>query len=190
MSERNPGRRPGGARAGARGGATPDGTPEGADKALEALVALAVHAAGRAHAPYSNFRVGVALRDDRGGVYLGANQENAAYPLGICAERVALRIWRAAGGGPVVALVIHTATERPTPPCGLCRDALKRWAPEARIYLHCRAGLSGPRSGADWLPGTAFDGGRPSSSIPETPGGGTMPVRSRTPARRRSGSRP
>ena len=115
----------------------------------------AARAARRAWAPYSTFRVGAAILDDRGEMYTGANLENAAYPLGICAERAALLAWRVAGGGTITDVVIHTDTEVPTPPCGLCRDALARWSPGARVYLHCRAGLSSPRGPADWLPGAS-----------------------------------
>ena len=54
------------------------------------LIKLAREAASRAYAPYSRFRVGAALRLDNGKIITGNNQENAAYPSGLCAERVAL----------------------------------------------------------------------------------------------------
>jgi len=118
----------------------------------KSLAAAARRAERRAHAPYSKFRVGVALRDARGSVFLGANQENAAYPLGVCAERVALAQWRADRGEPIVAIVIFTRTSAPTPPCGSCRDALLRFAPDAEICLITPSERSGPWKAADWLP--------------------------------------
>ena len=120
--------------------------------AWKSLVAAARGAQRRAHAPYSQFRVGAALRDASGTVFLGANQENAAYPLGVCAERVALAQWRADRGAPIVAIVIFTRTSTPTPPCGLCRDALLRFAAGAEICLATPTGRLGPGSAADWLP--------------------------------------
>ena len=61
---------------------------------------------------------------------------------GICAERTALQLWRSEGGGPIQAVVIYTDTDVPTPPCGLCREALRRWAGGAQAL----SGVSG-RSG-------------------------------------------
>ena len=88
--------------------------------------------------------MGAALCDATAAVFRGANVENAAYPLGICAERVALLAWREAGGAPLRTVVIYTATSRPTPPCGLCREALARWAPQSEIFLAYRGGCAGP----------------------------------------------
>jgi cytidine deaminase len=120
--------------------------------AWKSLVAAARGAQRRAHAPYSRFRVGAALRDADGAVFLGANLENAAYPLGVCAERVALAQWRADRAVPIAAIVIFTQTATATPPCGLCRDALLRFAPGAEICLATPAGRSGPWKAAEWLP--------------------------------------
>jgi cytidine deaminase len=92
------------------------------------------------------------LLDERGAIVTGANVENASYPLGVCAERAAILAWRAAEGARLAAVVIHTETDAPTSPCGLCREALCRWADAAAIYLSCRAGLSGPFRAGHWLP--------------------------------------
>ncbi len=127
----------------------------GADKTagtIDSLVDAARRAAELAHAPYSGFAVGTALEDRDGRVVLGANIENAAYPAGICAERTALLIWRDAMLGPVRRAVIYTPTDQPSPPCGLCREALMRWAPDAEIYLACEACVTRPVHPADWLP--------------------------------------
>lgn len=128
---------------------------------LRELRAAARRAAGTGHAPYSRFAVGAALLDDRETIFTGANVENAAYPLGVCAERCALLAWRVAGGGRIRLVVIHTETPRPTSPCGLCREALLRWAPAAEIYLSSRRGLAGPYPAGSWLPGGNAGQGRP-----------------------------
>lgn len=119
------------------------------------LVRGARAAALRAHAPYSDFAVGAAILARDGSVVTGANIENVSYPLGVCAERIALLRWRALSRSPVVAIAIYTPTERPTAPCGLCRDALVRWAPVARVVLAWKSGQSGPVSVRDLLPADA-----------------------------------
>ncbi|MCA9728167.1 MAG: cytidine deaminase [Candidatus Eisenbacteria bacterium] len=117
-----------------------------------ALTRAARDAARRAHAPYSGFHVGAALVDRTGRVFVGANLENVAYPLGVCAERVALADWRARGGAPLIGVVVFTATDRPTPPCGLCRDALLRFAPGAQICLATQRARTGPWTASDFVP--------------------------------------
>jgi cytidine deaminase len=123
------------------------------DPSIPRLAQAARRAARRAYAPYSEFRVGAALRDAKGRIFTGANIENAAYPLGICAERTALQLWRSEGGDAIEAVVIFTDTDVPTPPCGLCREALNRWAGGARLYLAFRDGTAGPSRPSDWLAG-------------------------------------
>lgn len=124
-----------------------------ADPSARRLARAARAAARRAYAPYSGFHVGAALLDAAGRIFVGANIENAAYPLGICAERTAIQRWRSDGGCELEAVVVFTDTEVPTPPCGLCREALRRWAPRARLYLAFRDGLAGPSRPDDWLAG-------------------------------------
>ena len=116
------------------------------------LLRAARAAAGRAYAPYSGFRVGAAALDSRGVIFRGANVENASFPLGICAERVALQSWRQEGGTEIRAIAIYAGTMHPIPPCGACRDAILKWAPAAAVYLICAAGTSGPFDPARWLP--------------------------------------
>lgn len=94
------------------------------------LLAQAKRAAQGAYAPYSRFQVGAAALLDDGTIVLGSNQENAAYPVTMCAERNA--IFAAAAQFPdkkVVKVAITVQTEgqrvdRPVPPCGSCRQAL------------------------------------------------------------------
>ena len=86
-----------------------------------------------AYAPYSKFRVGAALILDNGQVILGSNQENAAYPSGLCAERVA--IFYAGAKYPeakVLKMAITAAsdtneTTTPIPPCGSCRQSIAEY---------------------------------------------------------------
>lgn len=113
------------------------------------LVELAIEATNRSYAPYSKFRVGAALVLNNGVEMLGCNQENAAYPAGLCAERSALF---AAGAQypdvPVRALAIAARTpdgelqEEPVSPCGICRQVLieteTRYHQPVRILLYGR----------------------------------------------------
>lgn len=100
------------------------------DEADRALVEAARKATDTSYSPYSRFRVGAAVRLAGGAVVTGSNQENAAYPSGLCAERVAL--FAAGAGHPdraVEALAIAAADEGgftsvPVTPCGACRQVL------------------------------------------------------------------
>jgi cytidine deaminase len=85
-----------------------------------------------AYAPYSSLLVGAALRAD-GKVFAGCNVENASFPVGLCAERAALATAVAAGCRAIEALAI--ASERPIPPCGMCRQALAEFNPALPILL-------------------------------------------------------
>lgn len=92
------------------------------------LVDMAREATGHSYSPYSNFKVGAALVLDNGEMFIGANQENAAF-AGICGERSALYAAGAKHPGiPVKAVAITSYTrgdfvEEPTAPCGVCRQA-------------------------------------------------------------------
>ena len=97
------------------------------------LMNKAVEARGNAYAPYSKFHVGAALLLDNGEIVLGNNQENAAYPSGMCAERVA--IWQAGSlfpGVKIKKLAISasstiTKVDKPIGPCGACRQTLSEY---------------------------------------------------------------
>lgn len=90
------------------------------------LINKALEASKQAWAPYSGFRVGAAVRLEDGTVVCGNNQENRAYPLGSCAERVAVNYARAAYPAvPIVAIaVVSPDSETPVTPCGGCREVL------------------------------------------------------------------
>lgn len=94
------------------------------------LCLAAVEAAGSAYAPYSNFKVGAAALLSGGLVIKGSNQENAAYPSGLCAERVALFFANSQYPERAVEVIALTAVSNgkqvdyPVPPCGACRQVL------------------------------------------------------------------
>ncbi len=97
------------------------------------LMQQAVAVREMAYAPYSHFRVGAALLMDNGVVVTGNNQENAAYPSGMCAERVA--IWAAGSQYPsqkILKMAISARSEnhtlnQPIPPCGACRQSIAEY---------------------------------------------------------------
>jgi cytidine deaminase len=92
------------------------------------LLAAAHAARAHAHAPYSGFAVGAALRDEQGRVHVGCNVENAAYPQGLCAEAVALGALVAAGGRRITAAAVVGDAASPVTPCGGCRQKLREFA--------------------------------------------------------------
>ncbi|MEZ5924572.1 MAG: cytidine deaminase [Hyphomicrobiaceae bacterium] len=89
------------------------------------LIRLALAARAKAHAPYSGFAVGAAVRDRGGRLHAGCNVENAAYPEGICAETAALAAMVLAGGREVVEVVVAGGGEAALTPCGGCRQRLR-----------------------------------------------------------------
>jgi cytidine deaminase len=101
----------------------------------DALIAAARAARENAHAPYSNFRVGAALRAKSGRIFGGCNVENSTYGLTVCAERVA--IWKAISEGErgFDAIAVVTDTDRLTPPCGACRQLLWEFCGDADVVM-------------------------------------------------------
>jgi cytidine deaminase len=81
-----------------------------------------------AHAPYSRFRVGAAIRTDKGHVHAGCNVENLAYPQGICAEAGAIAAMCAAGERRITEVLVIADSPDPVPPCGGCRQKLSEFA--------------------------------------------------------------
>ncbi len=99
----------------------------------EALVAAALAAREQAYAPYSHYHVGAALLTEDGALITGANVENAVYPLGICAERVAVA--KAVSEGHRRFRAIAVASETGVAPCGACRQTLREFAEHLPILL-------------------------------------------------------
>lgn len=117
------------------------------DKELLEKAGEAVH---KAYAPYSEFKVGAALRLANGVVIQGNNQENAAYPSGLCAERVALFYASAqypSIGVDAIAITVNSPNgllENPIPPCGACRQVMaeteNRFHNKMRVIMRGQTG--------------------------------------------------
>lgn len=112
----------------------PSRGPEGSAQ-HDALIAAARTAREHAHAPYSNFRVGAAVRAKSGRIFTGCNVENATYGLTLCAERVAIfkAVSEGERGFDTVAVVADT--DSLTPPCGACRQILWEFCGDAEVIL-------------------------------------------------------
>lgn len=133
---------------------------DGSDVSADGLVSdhiahlrdLADGARANAWCPYSNYPVGAALESVDGRLFVGCNVENASYPAGTCAERVALGTAIAAGARRFSRVVITSAAVEPTPPCGICRQALVEFAPDLEVIAISSHGASARWSLADLLP--------------------------------------
>ena len=127
----------------------------------EELVRIALDARKNSYSPYSHFAVGAALLCSDGSVYIGANVENASYPLCMCAERTCLYTAMMDGKGrdDFIAFAVAADTEGPTSPCGACRQVLQELYPNDKpIYLGNLHGEIRTTTVNELLP-FAFDGG-------------------------------
>ena len=88
------------------------------------LVDAAVAVRNNAHAPFSRFKVGAAVKAQSGSVFSGCNVENRSFGATICAERFAVGAAISAGETKIEAVVVVTDTSPPSPPCGLCLQVL------------------------------------------------------------------
>lgn len=113
---------------------------------VQYLIQLAKQASNNSYSPYSNFSVGAAVCLADGHYILGANQENAAYPDGLCAERTAIFAAQVQyPQQPIVAIAIAARnsqgfTPNPITPCGSCRQVMleveQRYNRDLKIYLY------------------------------------------------------
>lgn len=101
----------------------------------EKLIAAARAARENAHAPYSNFRVGAAVRAKSGRIFTGCNVENASYGLTCCAERVAIFKAISEGERGFDAIAVVTDTETLTPPCGACRQIIWEFCGDVEVVM-------------------------------------------------------
>jgi cytidine deaminase len=99
------------------------------------LVEAAEKARAHAHAPYSGYAVGAALRARSGRIYTGCNVENSSYGLSLCAERVAVGKAISAGEKAFDAIAVVTPSTPPGAPCGACRQVLSEFARDLEVIL-------------------------------------------------------
>ena len=110
-----------------------------------------------AHAPYSNFKVGAAIRTGAGTVFQGCNVENVAYPEGTCAEAGAIAAMCAAGEREIAEIYVIAQSPAPVPPCGGCRQKIAEFAKgDVIVTLATTDGIEKQMTVAELLPG-AFD---------------------------------
>lgn len=127
---------------------------------IDMLKAAATAMLERAYCPYSHFPVGAALECGDGSVFTGCNIENAAYPVGICAERTAMSKAISEGHTDFVRMVIAGCGEDFCAPCGMCRQFLREFASE-NFQIIC---LNGKGEAQTWTLGDLL----PHSFGPET----------------------
>jgi cytidine deaminase len=115
------------------------------------LIEAGISARERAHAPYSNYKVGAALLGADGNVYTGCNVENASYGLTTCAERAAVFAMVAAGCKSFAEMVVVTSDGRT--PCGACRQVLLEFCEsDAVVHVATPTGVVASHSIAELLP--------------------------------------
>ncbi len=111
----------------------------------------------KAYAPYSNFKVGAAIRSASGDIYAGCNVENVAYPEGTCAEAGAIAAMVAAGHQELTEVYVVASSPQPVPPCGGCRQKLAEFGErDVKVTLASVDGAELQTTIGDLLPG-AFD---------------------------------
>ena len=121
--------------------------------AIDTLFDAAAAARERAYAPYSKYRVGAALADESGRVFAGCNVENAAYPVGTCAEAGAIAAMAAGGGRRITALIVLADAPDLVTPCGACRQRIREFGTEETpIHLADPGGVKRTLSLGELLP--------------------------------------
>ncbi len=118
------------------------------------LLKAATDVRENAHAPYSNFKVGAAIRAASGAIYVGCNVENVAYPEGTCAEAGAIAAMVAAGEVELVEALVIADSPLPVSPCGGCRQKLAEFGvQDVKITMTTMAGNSAETTIGQLLPG-------------------------------------
>jgi cytidine deaminase len=126
-------------------------------ESLMSLLDAAKRARENAHAPYSNFKVGAAVKTASGDIFAGCNVENVAYPEGTCAEAGAIAAMVLAGEREITEAVVIADAPLPVTPCGGCRQKLKEFAgPETKVTMLTTGGAELVMTMGELLPG-AFD---------------------------------
>ena len=108
-----------------------------------------------AYAPYSKFKVGVAIKTIDGSIFSGVNVENAAYPEGTCAEAAAIAAMCATGQREIAEVYVIADCTEPIPPCGGCRQKLAEFSkPDVPVTMATISGKEKTTSVRDLLPGS------------------------------------
>ena len=92
------------------------------------LIKHAKNAMNNAYAPYSHFSVGAAILDENNNIHAGCNVENAAYPLGVCAEGSAISNMILSGGKTIKKIMLVSTGEKLVTPCGGCRQKIRQFS--------------------------------------------------------------
>ena len=103
---------------------------------MQDLIVAAIAARAKAHAPYSKFYVGAAMRDERGHIHGGCNIENAAYPQGWCAECSAIANLVMSGAKRITEVAVLGNGDALCTPCGGCRQKIREFA-ASDVNIHC-----------------------------------------------------
>ena len=119
----------------------------------DALIAAAINVMPLAYAPYSQFQVGAAIEDENGHIHTGVNVENAAYPVGSCAEAAAIAAMIGAGGRKITRIAVAGRGELLCTPCGGCRQRIREFAAaDMDIFICDEQGLRQRFTLAELLP--------------------------------------
>ena len=109
--------------------------PTFTDNQHQALLQAARAAQRSAYAPYSHYQVGAAVLDEQGRIHAGCNVENAAYPVGNCAEPSAIAAMLAGGGKRIRRVYTTGPGKTPVTPCGGCRQRIGEFGPHATVHF-------------------------------------------------------
>lgn len=121
--------------------------------AIDVLFAAASAVREHAYAPYSGYRVGAALADESGRVFAGCNVENAAYPVGTCAEAGAIAAMAAGGGRRIAAILVLADGPELVTPCGACRQRIREFGrDETPVHLADPGGVKRTLTLGELLP--------------------------------------
>ncbi len=123
------------------------------DADIDRLFEAARAVQARAYAPYSRFKVGAALLASDGSLHAGCNVENAAYPVGTCAEAGAISAMIAAGAAAISAILVYGEGDELVTPCGACRQRIREFAaPETPVAIAGPGGIRARFTLAELLP--------------------------------------
>lgn len=125
-------------------------------KKVKKLIESAKTAREKAHAPFSNFKVGASLSNENGEIFTGCNIENASYGLTMCAERVAVFKAISEGKQDFTQIAVVADTDELTPPCGPCRQIIWEFCGDIPVTMANLKGDSETMKMSELLP-RAFD---------------------------------